>query len=138
MQNPSPIHAQQADHVICYLRDTKNLSIQYCGYADSEVTTKARHFPEKVFEASSGAAYGDDLETRRSSEGYVFKLYGGPIDWRAIRQPTVTTLPSKPSYSLLLTLPKKSTGGADSLHSKDLILDTSSPYTATIYKLSVW
>ena len=40
MQNPSPIHVQQADRVICYLRDTKDLSIQYCGYADSEVTTK--------------------------------------------------------------------------------------------------
>src|ERR1700722_9206734 len=33
MQNPSPIHAQQADRAICYLRDTKDLSIQYCGYA---------------------------------------------------------------------------------------------------------
>ena len=45
----------------------------------------------KVFEGSSDASYGDDLATRRSSEGYVFRLFGCPIDWRAIRQNTVTT-----------------------------------------------
>ena len=45
----------------------------------------------QVFEGASDAAYGDDHATRRSSEGYVFRLYKCPIDWRAIRQDTVTT-----------------------------------------------
>ncbi|KAL1976108.1 hypothetical protein VTN31DRAFT_2390 [Thermomyces dupontii] len=45
----------------------------------------------KVWEGSSDAAYADDLDTRRSFEGYLFKLFGGPIDWKATCQFTVTT-----------------------------------------------
>ena len=39
----------------------------------------------------SDAAYADDVETRKSSEGYLFKLFGGSIDWKARKQQTVTT-----------------------------------------------
>ena len=42
-----------------------------------------------IFKAFSDAAFAD-LDTR-SSEGYLFKLFGGPVDWRAIRQDSVTT-----------------------------------------------
>jgi hypothetical protein len=39
----------------------------------------------------SDASFADDNETRRSSQGYIFILFGGPILWRAARQATVTT-----------------------------------------------
>jgi hypothetical protein len=85
MHNPSPIHRAEADHIIAYLRDHKWLSLAVDGNVplfDGSM---------QVFEGASDAAYGDDHATRRSSEGYVFRLYGCPIDWRAIRQDTVTT-----------------------------------------------
>src|SRR6266536_2230599 len=44
----------------------------------------------KIFEESSDASYGDDCATCKSSEGYVFQLFDCPIDWRSIRQNTVT------------------------------------------------
>ena len=40
----------------------------------------------------SDAAFIDNTETQRSSDGYLFKLYKGAIDWRAAKQRTVTTL----------------------------------------------
>jgi hypothetical protein len=39
---------------------------------------------------ASDAAFADDLPTRRSSQGYLFMLYGMPIDWKATLQRSVT------------------------------------------------
>jgi hypothetical protein len=36
-------------------------------------------------------SYADNPSTRRSTEGYLFSLFGGPIDWRCTNQKTVTT-----------------------------------------------
>jgi hypothetical protein len=38
---------------------------------------------------ASDAAFADDMATRYSTEGYLFKLFNGPIDWRSIKQKTV-------------------------------------------------
>jgi hypothetical protein len=45
---------------------------------------------EPLFYGASDAAFADEPETRRSSQGYIFKLYGLPIDWKATVQRTVT------------------------------------------------
>src|SRR4030095_850431 len=44
-----------------------------------------------VFTCASDAAYADDPITRYSTEGFLFKLFGGLIDWRSTRQRTFTT-----------------------------------------------
>ncbi|KOS36072.1 hypothetical protein ACN38_g13245 [Penicillium nordicum] len=44
----------------------------------------------KLVEFASDALFGDNKD-RKSSEGYICKLYGGPIDWKASKQKTVTT-----------------------------------------------
>lgn len=38
----------------------------------------------------SDSAWGDDLDTRRSTSGYVYMLGNGAIDWSSKLQPTVT------------------------------------------------
>jgi hypothetical protein len=35
---------------------------------------------EPIFFGASDAAYADELSTRRSSEGYIFKMFGPPVD----------------------------------------------------------
>ncbi|PZD30029.1 hypothetical protein A1F97_10211 [Pyrenophora tritici-repentis] len=45
---------------------------------------------EPLFYGASDAAFADDLPTRRSSQGYLFMLYGMPIDWKATLQRSVT------------------------------------------------
>ncbi|KAL1952723.1 hypothetical protein VTO42DRAFT_4411 [Malbranchea cinnamomea] len=84
MTNPSPFHCSEADRLICYLRDTKDLSVCFS-------TMEASGVMINLWEGASDAAYADDKDTCSSSEGYLFKLFGGPIDWKAIRQSTITT-----------------------------------------------
>jgi len=40
--------------------------------------------------AVSDASYTDDVTTRCSTEGYLFQLFGGIIDWKYVKQSTVT------------------------------------------------
>jgi hypothetical protein len=85
MLNPSPTHIAAANRLIKYLYDTRYLAIQY-GY---DRPNDSGLDPE--FRCSTDAAFADDIPTRKSTEGYLFKLFGGPIDWRSTKQKQVTT-----------------------------------------------
>jgi hypothetical protein len=78
--NPGPSHEKAADRCILYLKSTKYLAIQF-----------GPTIGEALFQCSSDASFADDVRTRRSTEGYLFKLFGGAIDWRSTKQKTVTT-----------------------------------------------
>jgi hypothetical protein len=41
--------------------------------------------------ATSNALYTNDVSTRYSTEGYLFQLFGGIIDYKYIKQSTLTT-----------------------------------------------
>ena len=43
------------------------------------------------FICASDASFADNSVDRKSSQGYIMKLFGGPIAWRANKQGTVTT-----------------------------------------------
>jgi hypothetical protein len=45
---------------------------------------------DPVFFGASDAAFADEPDTRRSSQGYTFRLYGMTIDWKSTVQRTVT------------------------------------------------
>lgn len=47
-----------------------------------------------AFICALDASFGDQIDCT-SSEGYLVMLYGGPIDWRAIKQRLVTTSTTK-------------------------------------------
>jgi hypothetical protein len=81
--NPSTEHIAAADRIIRYLYDTRYLAIQYSQNASTTEVTPDLHY-------STDAAYADDIPTRKSTEGYLFKLFGGPIDWRSTKQKQVT------------------------------------------------
>ena len=81
MQNPSQIHQQAAEQAIIYLNTTRALAIEFSAQAS-----------EHVFTCSSDTAYADNIPSKHSTEGYLFSLFGGPIDWRSTKQQTVTTL----------------------------------------------
>ncbi|KAJ5827623.1 hypothetical protein N7447_001845 [Penicillium robsamsonii] len=79
LTNPGPEHQRAADRVITYLYTTRNLAIEY----SAEVEMDSIQF-------ASDASYGDHQD-RKSSAGYICQAYGGPVDWKATKQPTVTT-----------------------------------------------
>ena len=68
LRNPSPIHMAAADRAIAYLVGTKYLAIEYSG---QDIL--------KAFQCYSDAAFADNID-RHSSDGFLFTLYGGPVD----------------------------------------------------------
>lgn len=83
LTNPSKIHLECANRVLLYLAHTRDMSINFNAQASLN--------PRRVFIASSDASFANDLDTRQSSQGYVFTLFNGAIDWKASKQKTVTT-----------------------------------------------
>ena len=81
--NPSPKHLAAADQTISYLYRTRTYVIEY-----SAPTLEDK---QQIFLCASDAAYADDPETRKSTGGYLYKLFGGPTDWHSTKQKTVTT-----------------------------------------------
>jgi hypothetical protein len=80
-KNPGPDHASAALHNLRYLLGTKYYALEYGGSP-----TKDRH----AFLCASDASFADDVETRTSTEGMLFQLFWGTIDWKSSRQLTVT------------------------------------------------
>ena len=82
LTKPALRHMKAANHLLTYLYQTKDLSICYDGLRQSK--------SGKVFEGFSDASYADNSD-RKSSAGYVFTLYGGPVDWVSQKQKVITT-----------------------------------------------
>ena len=55
--------------VIIYLYSIHGLAIEFSGRNDF-----------RIFNCLSNAAFADDPETHKSSDGYLFQLYGGAIN----------------------------------------------------------
>jgi hypothetical protein len=85
--NPGPEHQAAVDRSIQYTYGTRALAPEF-GFTDQEKTLGTG---TPLFISSSDASFADDTETRKSTEGYLFQLFGGPIDWRCTKQKTVTT-----------------------------------------------
>lgn len=84
MQNPSPTHLSEAHRVIAYLYSTRYLAIEYSGLNPYQ-------HQAKTLRVASDASFADDNATRRSTQGYLIKLFNGPITWQSSKQKTVST-----------------------------------------------
>jgi hypothetical protein len=80
-KNPGPQHAAAVLRNLRYLVGTKYLALELGTLKDLAL----------VLNAASDASFADDVTTRRSTEGKVFQLFGGTIDWSSKKQTTVTT-----------------------------------------------
>ena len=108
LMNPSPHHMELVNRVIIYLGNTKQLAIHFDGMGLKTKEFFLGSSPDEIFRGSSDASYGDDSLTRHSSQGYIFTLFGGPIDWKANKQKTVT-LSTTEAELLALTSTAKET-----------------------------
>ena len=85
-----------ADRVIQYLYGTRNRAICYgdivSGTNDMRDNGGSRDGNEaRSFICANDASFADNTVDRKSSQGYIMTLFGGPIAWRANKQDTVTT-----------------------------------------------
>ncbi|KAI1005008.1 hypothetical protein K3495_g3204 [Podosphaera aphanis] len=74
-QNPSLDHIREVDHVISYLAATKHVGIRYSSNVQ----------PEDLTVAVNDASFADD-STRKSTQDFLIKLFGGPIAWQSTLQ----------------------------------------------------
>ncbi|KAK7583642.1 hypothetical protein V3481_012924 [Fusarium oxysporum f. sp. vasinfectum] len=91
LANPSPQHQTIADKVISYLYATRHLAIQFGGTSPSPTTGPIQVEHSSDLKIASDAAFADDQKTRKSSQGSIICLFGGPVSWKAGKQDTVTT-----------------------------------------------
>lgn len=86
MENPADIHVNSVKRILKYLKGTPNYGIKF----KSENNLKFCGF--------SDADYAGDLDSRRSTSGYVFQLGDSIISWCSERQKTVALSTTESEY----------------------------------------
>jgi hypothetical protein len=94
--NPGPKHLSESIRCWRYLAKTATLALEasgdptqlYGAHVHDPSSDEIQYEPE--FVAASDAAFADHSLTRRSSQGFLFKLFGMSVDWKASLQRTVT------------------------------------------------
>jgi len=87
LNKPGESHWRAMKRIFAYLAGTKNLGIVYRN-GGSE--------PDLI--GYSDAYYANDLETRRSTTGYVSSLANGPVTWASQRQKLIVLSTTEAEY----------------------------------------
>ena len=78
-ENPSEENFKGLKRILRYLKGTMDLSLTYNANVEQPVIT-----------GYSDASYAEDLIDRKSTSGFVYKLFGDTISWSTKRQSTVS------------------------------------------------
>ncbi|SGY56257.1 BQ5605_C006g04119 [Microbotryum silenes-dioicae] len=108
-------HLEAAKRVLRYIKGSLDLGIHY-------TRTSA---PLLGYEGYSDSDWGSDIQTSRSTMGYLFKLAGGAISWSSRLQPRVACSSTEAEYLGLSHAAKEAVFLRSLL--TELGLDTSSP-----------
>jgi len=82
-------HHTAADHLLRYLKGTVDIGLTY-GVSKDLVPL-----------GFCDADWGSDVDTRRSTTGFIFYMAGGPVCWKCKSQPTVALSSSESEYMAL-------------------------------------
>lgn len=86
LTNPGPQHQKAADQCLQYLLTTKDLCLVF---GNPSQQPHDEDSPDMI--TASDASFARDAYDRKSVQGFVIKLFGGPILWKSSKQQTVTT-----------------------------------------------
>jgi hypothetical protein len=111
LTSPGEEHLRAAIHAWRFLIRTRNLALKASAFTPDNTVysipgpspnTTTNTAPdtenlelEPIFFRASDASFADDPLTRASSDGYLFKLFGMLIDWKATKQRLVTKSTTK-------------------------------------------
>ena len=99
LTNPGPRHLESADRLITYLYHTRHHALSFSPTSGGDENT-LQFFSDASFADAAG---------RRSSEGYLCKLFGAAVDWRASKQRTVTTSTTEAEFLAISEAAKSAT-----------------------------
>jgi hypothetical protein len=117
--NPDKHHWKAVKRIFSYLRGSIDLNLVYEG----DLSELVGH---------ADANWGGDIDTRRSTTGFVFDLGSGAISWSSKRQPTVSLSTCEAEYQAQTAAAKEAVW-LRSLLNELLIPETESPYATIIY-----
>ena len=78
MAKPTPALFEEVYCVLCYLREYPDLGLTYNGRGESAADDELHAFSDA------------DWSTRRSTSGWLVRMWGATLDWRVQQQPTVS------------------------------------------------
>ena len=78
MAKPTPALFEEVYCVLCYLREYPDLGLTYNGRGESAADDELHAFSDA------------DWSARRSTSGWLVRLWGATLDWRVQQQPTVS------------------------------------------------
>ena len=102
--NPGEIHWKALLRVLGYLAKTNEYCIKYEGIENGRSAVEAIGYSRgflpqlSVFKCYVDASFAADLNTRRSTTGYVFKIAGGPVSWQSRMQTSVALSSMESEY----------------------------------------
>ena len=88
LENPGRLHWAAVKRILRYLKGTIEMSLRL-----KPESTEVTGFCD--------ADWAGDIDTRRSTTGYIFKFGGSPICWKSKRQPTVALSTAEAEYMSL-------------------------------------
>ena len=94
LASPTTTHLTAATRTLRYVKETKSLELTF-----GSCTTQLEGFCD--------ADYAMDVDTRRSTTGYVFTLYGGAVSWQSKRQRSVALSTAEAEYMALTEATKE-------------------------------
>ena len=86
--NPGLTHWKAAKHLLRYLQKTKEYKLIY----------KPDNNQLEPFTTFSDAAFANDIDSRRSTNGYLVKMGTGAVSWSSHLQPIVTLSTTEAEY----------------------------------------
>jgi hypothetical protein len=96
--NPTPKHSAAAQRTLRYLQKTINVGITYGGQENPAVDEALGKSNLTGITGFSDSDWAGDKDSRKSTSGYVFLLYGGAVSWKSTKQSVVATSSTEAEY----------------------------------------
>uniref|UniRef100_A0A5S6QEJ0 CCHC-type domain-containing protein n=1 Tax=Trichuris muris TaxID=70415 RepID=A0A5S6QEJ0_TRIMR len=93
-ENPGPAHWKAVKRILRYIKGTKELRLVFRSKSQGDKRQEGIKCDSLQLTAFCDSDWADDIDSRRSTSGYVLILCGGPVSWstrvqRGIAQSTV-------------------------------------------------
>jgi hypothetical protein len=102
--NPGRVHWEALLRILGYLSQSLNHCIRYKRDTINEDSVTVRGYARGIlpqlsdFQCCVDASFAGDVDTSRSTTGYIFKICGGPVSWQGLMQPSVALSSMESEY----------------------------------------